>query len=102
MHDTVFFWLHVWGHVNKWAFNNVHGYHHQRKAILNVATTAYDTWMDALGTSPPLAVIAWLAFRQNNWWALFVPFHTAAIVFVLGEPRRAGAARARGAARGAR
>ncbi|KIZ02802.1 hypothetical protein MNEG_5153 [Monoraphidium neglectum] len=95
MHDTVFFWLHVWGHVNKWAFNNVHGYHHQRKArsgknrgacaILNVAATAYDTWMDALGTSPPLALIAWLAFRQNNFWALFIPFHTAAIIFVMGH-----------------
>lgn len=56
-----------------------------QQAILNVAATAYDTWMDALGTSPPLALIAWLAFRQNNFWALFIPFHTAAIIFVMGR-----------------
>ncbi|KAI8474440.1 MAG: hypothetical protein J3K34DRAFT_391245 [Monoraphidium minutum] len=105
MHDTVFFWLHVWGHVSKWAFNNVHGYHHQRKAILNgaarggkggkhdrctrgragITATAYDTWLDALGTSPPLALIAWLALLQNNYWALLVPLHTAAIIFVMGH-----------------
>ncbi len=73
-------------HVNKQLFNRVHAFHHQQKAILDVRTTAFDTWADAfLGTSPPLAVIVWLALWMGSYWAMAIPLHTNALIFLIGE-----------------
>ena len=91
-YDTWFFFAHRYMHQNKFLFRHVHGMHHRSDAYLNVTSNSFEHPLDGLlVVGIPVGLIAWLGCWLNNWWAVMVPLHTVACIFVFGERGGGGA-----------
>lgn len=85
-YDTYFFWMHRFAHVNKWMFRNIHAMHHRPDAHLDVTSNSFEHPVDGfLVVGIPLGCVVWLGCHLNNFWAMVVPIHTIATLFVLGH-----------------
>ncbi|GBF89940.1 diacylglycerol o-acyltransferase [Raphidocelis subcapitata] len=85
-YDTWFFFVHRAVHINKWAFRHIHGMHHRSDAYLNVTSNSFEHPLDGFAVvGLPVGLVAWLGCWLGNWWALLIPLHTIACIFVFGH-----------------
>lgn len=73
-------------HTNKWVFSKVHAMHHRSDAYLNVTSNSFEHPIDGFfSVGLPVGLVAALGCWLGNFWALLIPLHTIACIFVFGE-----------------
>ncbi|KAI8471046.1 MAG: hypothetical protein J3K34DRAFT_418377 [Monoraphidium minutum] len=86
VYDTWFFFVHRYAHINKWLFRHVHAMHHRFDAYLSVTSNSFEHPLDGLlVVGIPVGFVVALGCYVGNFWAVMVPMHTIACIFVFGH-----------------